>query len=70
MQVRLQQQRPVAGRDRTGGTGTRHLGLDRREFDGLIEHQTNVYNNDRPPVPLRGRADFVTYSLDINAIAL
>ncbi len=29
----------------------------------------DAYNNDRPPVPLRGRADFVTYYLGINAIA-
>ncbi|WP_411278531.1 hypothetical protein [Gemmatimonas sp.] len=27
-----------------------------------------AYNNDRPPVPIRGRADFVTYYLGINAI--
>jgi len=29
----------------------------------------DAYNNDRPPVPMRGRADFVTYYLGINAIA-
>jgi hypothetical protein len=28
-----------------------------------------AYNNDRPPVPLRGRADFVTYFLGANVIA-
>jgi hypothetical protein len=29
----------------------------------------DAYTNDRPPVPIRGRADFVTYYLGINAIA-
>lgn len=28
-----------------------------------------AYNNDRPPVSIRGRADFVTYYLGINVIA-
>ncbi len=28
-----------------------------------------AYTNDRPPVPIRGRGDFVTYYLGINAIA-
>lgn len=28
-----------------------------------------AYNNDRPPVPIRGRADFVTYYLGANIIA-
>lgn len=28
----------------------------------------DAYNNDRPPVPIRGRADFVTYYVGINAI--
>lgn len=28
-----------------------------------------AYNNDRPPVPLRGRADFITYYLGANVIA-
>jgi len=29
----------------------------------------DAYNNDRPPVPIRGRADFVTYYLGANIIA-
>ncbi len=29
----------------------------------------DAYNNDRPPVPIRGRADFFTYYLGVNAIA-
>lgn len=29
----------------------------------------DAYTNDRPPVPLRGRADFVTYYLGANIIA-
>ncbi|QJR34338.1 hypothetical protein [Gemmatimonas groenlandica] len=27
-----------------------------------------AYSNDRPPVPIRGRADFVTYYVGVNAI--
>lgn len=33
------------------------------------ERVREAYTNDRPPVPVRGRADFLTYYLGINAIA-
>ncbi len=33
------------------------------------ERVREAYNNDRPPVPVRGRADFITYYLGANVIA-
>ncbi len=33
------------------------------------ERVREAYTNDRPPVPVRGRADFLTYYVGINAVA-
>jgi hypothetical protein len=55
------------GRDIRLDVGARYLRHDNAQYlnDERIEEG---FRNNRDPVPIRGRADFITYHIGVNAI--